>query len=190
MPNIAVVLKQEISRLAKKEARGIVVGLRKDVVRLKRDAADLKRRIAQLERQNKILLASESKRQAEAPEPPPDSTSSARITSKGIRSLRKKLKLSQAKMAALIGATAQSVYIWERKDGALRLRDRTRKAVIALRAIGAKEAKTRLDEIAEEEKATRQKKTTRKKAAKKRGSKKKVAKKKVARKKTAGKKRR
>ena len=45
MPNVAQLLKEEISRLAKKEIRAGIAGIRSDSIRLKKSNADLKRRI-------------------------------------------------------------------------------------------------------------------------------------------------
>jgi hypothetical protein len=36
--------------------------------------------------------------------------------------------------------------LWERKDGELRLRDKTKAALLSIRGLGAREARTRLEE--------------------------------------------
>ena len=50
MPNIARVLKEEISRISRKEAKAAVAPIRKPSVRLRKDVADLKRRLALMEK--------------------------------------------------------------------------------------------------------------------------------------------
>jgi len=157
MPNMAKVIKEEIIRLAKKEAVGAVAAVKQDTVKLKKVAADLKRRVAQLERENRRLVAAESKRQKEAPTVAPEETQKARVTAKGIRSLRKRLRLSGADFAKLAGVTTQSVYNWESRDGALQLRDTTRAAVLQARGMGARDAKQRLEDMDTEAKATKAK---------------------------------
>jgi len=63
-----------------------------------------------------------------------------------IRALRKKLRLSQADFGKLLGATPHAVYVWEKKIGALNLRDKTKAAILPVRGLGAREAKEKLEE--------------------------------------------
>ena len=145
MPNIAKVLKEEIARIARKEVKVAVIKVHKPTVRLKKTVAALKRRLASLERGNKLLEAGMAKLQTAQPaavaaEPAPR----ARITSKGTKSLRRKLRLSQAEFARLIGVSDQTIYNWESKQGALKVREKTRAALLAVRGLGAREAQTRL----------------------------------------------
>ncbi|MFC1451796.1 helix-turn-helix domain-containing protein [Verrucomicrobiota bacterium] len=154
MPNIAKVLKDEITRLAKREAKAAIAQVRRDNIALKKTAADLKRRTAQLERANRLLVAAENKRRKEMPEVAPEEARAVRLTSKGIRSLRSRFGFSQAAFAKLLGTTPQSVYMWEKKGGALNLRDNMRASVLSVRGIGAKEASERLRVIEEENKKT------------------------------------
>jgi len=53
-------------------------------------------------------------------------------------------------LAKLLGVTGQTVYLWEQKDGRLQLRSNAKAALFALRGIGRREAKARLNEMAEE----------------------------------------
>lgn len=57
MPNIAKILKDEISRIARKEAKQAVAPFRKPTAGARRTFADLKRRMAALEKVNKQLCA-------------------------------------------------------------------------------------------------------------------------------------
>ncbi len=162
MPSLTQLMNQEILRLARKEARQLLAGIKKDSVRLKKTVADLKRRVAQLERDNKRLVADQTSRKAKEMSEAPTSAPKARVSAKGIRSLRKKLGLSQGKFAMLIGTTGVTVYNWEKAEGALNLRERTRAAVVAIRGIGSKEAKAMLAKM-----DVPKKKAPKKKAAKK-----------------------
>jgi hypothetical protein len=56
------------------------------------------------------------------------------------------LRLSQLDFAKLLGTTAHSVYLWEKKEGALKLRDKTKQALLSIRGLRAGEARTKLDE--------------------------------------------
>jgi DNA-binding transcriptional regulator YiaG len=111
--------------------------------------ADLKRRVLLLEKGNKGLVAAMKSYQAEQPEKPREEEKKVRFTSKGIRSLRKRLRLSQVEFGKLVGTTAHSVFLWEKKEGGLKLRDKTREALLSIRELGAREAKEKLVEIGE-----------------------------------------
>ena len=147
MPNIAQVLKEEIRRLAKKEAKALTTNLNKDVVKLKKSNVAMRRLLAKLKKDNDLLLNAEKRRQQNAPVIAPE-TSKARLTAKGIRAMRKKLGLNHLEFAKLLGVSDPMVYIWEKKEGALRLRDNTRATILALRGIGAREARRRLEMVA------------------------------------------
>ena len=145
MPNVMSVLKAEITRLAKKEAKAAVDPVRKPSIGARKTLADLKQRVAALEKQVKGLNAVLAK--VPQPEPVAPVTDKARITAKGMRSLRKKLRLTREQFAKLMGVTSHGVYLWEHKNGPLRVRETTRKAILAIRDLGAKEAKQKLAEI-------------------------------------------
>jgi DNA-binding transcriptional regulator YiaG len=148
MPNIGKVLKDEISRIARRESKAAVTPVRKPVYDLRLGVADLKRRLAVLEKANRDLqsrLATIEAAQPAAPEPEPDGR--AWISGQGIKSLRKRLGVSQADLATLVGVSEQAVYMWEQKSGMLNLRKETKPAVMAVRKIGATEAKKRLAEL-------------------------------------------
>jgi DNA-binding transcriptional regulator YiaG len=147
MSNVVKVLKAEIMRISRKEAKGATQGIGKTTTWLRKIVAALKKRVVLLEKENKRLVATMRKYQVESPQKPDEETSKARLTSKGIRSLRRKLRLSQLDFGELLGTTAHSVYLWERKEGALRLRDKTREALLSIRGLSAREAGTKLDEV-------------------------------------------
>jgi DNA-binding transcriptional regulator YiaG len=146
MSNVAKVLKDEISRISRKETKSAVGPIGKSHRGLKKIVADLKRRVVLLEKENKRLVTAMKKHRAEPPQILSEETKKPRLTSKGIRSLRSKLRLTQSDFAKLLGTTAHSVYLWERKEGALKLRGKTRAALLSIRSLGAREAKTRLAE--------------------------------------------
>ena len=144
MSNIAKVLKAEIARISRKEAKGATQGIAKSNTWLRRIVADLKKRVVLLEKENKRLVATMKKHQVESPQKPEEEGKRARLTSKSIRSLRSKLGLSQASFAKLVGVTTHAVYLWENKEGALSLRDKTKAALLSIRGLGAREAKEKL----------------------------------------------
>ena len=147
MPNIAQSLKDEMSRLARKEVKAATLVLKKDNAELKRTAAALKRRVDALERENKRIAKVTGETKLPGAAIKDEEVESLRITAKGVRSMRKRMRLSQAQLALLLGVSTQSVANWEGKEGKLQLRSLTKKALISLRGVGAREAQRRLEEL-------------------------------------------
>jgi DNA-binding transcriptional regulator YiaG len=139
MPNLAALMKDEISRLSRKAIRKEVLPLRKAAASYRREIAALKRSVAALERRARSL--------AKVAVPRDAASSSAdgtpiRFVSKGLVSLRKRLGLSAADLARLLGVSMQSIYNWEHKKASPRKEQVA--AIAALRSIGKKEAQERL----------------------------------------------
>lgn len=147
MPNIARILKDEISRIARREASAAVGPVRKPTRTLRRTAADLKRKIAELEHEVRALQKRVAGLAPGRPAAAREGGSKARITAKGMRSLRRRLRLTGQDFARLLGVTGQVVYGWGKASGPLRVRERTRAAILTVRGIGAREARRRLDEM-------------------------------------------
>lgn len=144
MPNIGTVLKEEISRLARKEIRREAAGVKKNSAQHRRDIAALKRRVTDLSRKVALL---ERKTMGEPPAPAAGAGDArVRFTAKGLRSQRKRLDLSAADYGKLVGVTAQSIYNWERE--AAQPRKAQIVALAALRSVGKREAQARLRQLA------------------------------------------
>jgi DNA-binding transcriptional regulator YiaG len=143
MPNIAVVLKEEIIRLARKEIRRQTNVLRKASAQYRKDIAEMKRRVSDLQRKvaplEKQMLKNVPPQAAE-----PDGEH-VRFTAKGLRSQRKRLGLSAADCAMLVGVTDQTVYNWEHETGRPRKEQLPR--IASLRRMGKREAHTRLEQL-------------------------------------------
>ena len=77
----------------------------------------------------------------------------ARITAKTVKALRRKLKLSVTQFAKLVGVTPKWIYMWERKQGPLRMRSATREAILGVRALGVREAAQRITELKQKRKS-------------------------------------
>ena len=127
MPNIMSALKSEISRLARKEAkqvvapvkkasanyRGLIAGLRKQIDALQGEVATLRRAAPKAEK----VLASKTEPQGRF-----------WITGKGVRAMRKKTGLTQAKFSKLVGVSVPTIVNWEKVEGKVDIR---RKATMA-----------------------------------------------------------
>ena len=143
MPNLATVLKEEITHLARKEFRAQGEGLKKASVQYRRDIAALKREVVVL--QKKVALL-ESKVLAGVPKPKKaEAGEKLRFTAKGLRSQRKKQGLTAGDYSLLVGVTQQSIYNWER--GVARPRKVQLEKIAGLRGIGKKELKARLAQL-------------------------------------------
>lgn len=147
MANIARLLKDEITRLARKELRSQVEGLRQASAQYRRDIAALKRQVAALERRVAALQDTVLRAQPARAESP--GATRARFSAKGLRAQRQRLGLSAADFGRLVGVSAQSVYNWEQE--ATRPRQGQLAAIAALRGIGKREARARLERLGAEE---------------------------------------
>jgi DNA-binding transcriptional regulator YiaG len=109
MTNIASVLKDEITRLARKEMRGNTESLKKTVATYRSEIAALKRRVEALEREAKKTAKVVSKVMPE----PLEGNTSHRFSAKGFATHRQRLGLSAADYGRLLGVSGLSVYKWE-----------------------------------------------------------------------------
>ena len=107
MPNVGKLLKDEISRLSKREARQLIQGLAKAVIKHRHEIAALKRRISSLE----ALAKRRPKQEKEAG--PSAQGRKIRFSAGGLRTMRHRLGLSAAELGKLIEVSEQSVYLWE-----------------------------------------------------------------------------
>ena len=142
MPNIGSVLKEEIVRLSRRESRSQFDPTRKATIRHRREIAALKRGIVQLERQVALLSR---KVLAAAVTPADTGGKSARFSAKRLRAHRDRLGLSADDFGKLLGVSAQSIYNWEQEKA--RPRAELLAKVAALRGIGKRDAKSRLERL-------------------------------------------
>ena len=146
MANVASVLKQEISRVARKEIRRETGFLKKSSAAYRSEIAALKRRVVELERQfRRVGRGGQSSPPAAANEDL--NFPGTRFSAKSMAAQRKRLGLSAAECGLLIGASAQSIYNWE--EGKARPRAQHLPAIFALRNLGRRQA----NEILETRKA-------------------------------------
>ena len=141
MPNIAAVLKAEITRLARKEINAGTQVLRKANAQYRRDIAELKRQVTALSKQVAYLERQERNRIAKAP--PGAAAEGKRFSARGLRTHRRMLGLSAADYAKLVGVSAQSIYGWER--GRSKPRPRQLASLVVVRSLGKREALRRLE---------------------------------------------
>jgi DNA-binding transcriptional regulator YiaG len=144
MTTLGNVLKNEITRLARKEMRVHLEPLRKANATQRREIAELKRRIEALSR--------EAKRREKAPvaaASDEEDSPKTRFVAKGLRSLRSRLGLSASDFGRLAGASGQSIYNWETGKAVPRRAQQAR--LVELRSLGKREAQARLEALGAEQ---------------------------------------
>jgi len=147
MGKVETIIKSEIVRLAKREMRKVVTPLRRDVRALKNGASQLRKAVLGLER----FIAIQKKEWEKKPplKAAPEEVATARLSPRLIRSLRRRLGLSQRGLARLAGVSPLAVYQWE--SGTFKPKQEKKGVLIALRKLGRRDAKKLLEERKAEE---------------------------------------
>jgi DNA-binding transcriptional regulator YiaG len=143
MPNVASVLRSEITRVARKEVRSETVPLRKAVSAYRKEIAALKRRAHAVEQLLQRLAKGQSKVSAR-PEVDQD-PGKFRFSAKGLASQRQRLGLSAEHCGLLLGASSQSIYNWE--QGKARPLAKHLAAIAAVKGMSKTDATARLDSL-------------------------------------------
>jgi DNA-binding transcriptional regulator YiaG len=142
MSSLAVALKDEIRRLARKELRQQTASMAQAVTRYRREIARLKRQTQALERKVAFLEEQERRRLKE-PEADLEMNDQTRFSARSVKAQRRRSGLSAADYAQLVGVSALTVYNWE--QGKTRPRKEQQTALVALRGIGKREAQAKLE---------------------------------------------
>jgi DNA-binding transcriptional regulator YiaG len=145
LANIASMLKEEITRLARKEIRSETEGLKNASAQYRSEIAALKRRTATLEQQLSRLGKTINKN-AEV-KTDPDEETKVRFTVKGFKSLRQRLELSAVETGTLLGVSAQTIYSWEAGKSSPRKQQLVK--IATLRGMGKREVGTLLKKLAD-----------------------------------------
>jgi DNA-binding XRE family transcriptional regulator len=167
--NIATILKSEISRVARIEARAENAELKKTLVQYRTDMTELKRCVSDLEKRMTRMSTTTEKATALEKSAKPvksvkalkvakparavkvtaaddstdeDPSSKVRFSAKGLATQRKRLGLSAANMGKILGVSGGAIYLWE--DGKTRPRINQLPAIANLRKMGKKEVAAKL----------------------------------------------
>jgi len=105
-------IKSEIERLAKREVHTVSVPLKREVRLLKITVSQLRRAVLSLERFAAHQQKELSKREIRL-EVTPEDLKKSRFSPRLIRTLRKKLKITQKELAILLGVTVGATHQWE-----------------------------------------------------------------------------
>ena len=158
MANVATVLKDEITRLARKELRKAVDPIRKLLAIQRREIVALKRDRLILLREVKALAKGKGR---EVTAPAEEPAARVRFSPAGLKTLRARLGISAAAFGSLVGVSGQTIYHWENEKAQPRKAQLPR--IAALRGVGKKDVQGLLDAAA---KAKGPAKKARKKLAK------------------------
>jgi DNA-binding transcriptional regulator YiaG len=143
MGKVESVLKTEIARLSRRALRPLIS---KSAAELRR----LRQRVSAMERELKGLKAARAEDRIKAKIETVAETASgqpaptARLSPRLIRTLRRRLNLSQAELARLVGVSTVAVGLWE--SGSSRPKPQTRARIVALRSLGRREARRLLEQ--------------------------------------------
>jgi DNA-binding transcriptional regulator YiaG len=146
MPNIGTVLREEITRLSRRSTKALFMPLKKDVAGLKHIVLEQRRTIEQLGRANARLIADLNSRISKLPEVSAQDAEHVRISPRLIKAQRGRLGLSQEQFGRLLGVSAHAVFLWEHAKATPRAK--VKGSFAAVRQLGKREARQRLDAMA------------------------------------------
>jgi DNA-binding transcriptional regulator YiaG len=139
MTTLAIALKDEIRRLARKEIKAQTGRTAKAVAQYRREIARLKRQ--QREQEKKIAFLQGQQRKATA-SPTIELNGDARFSMRSAKAQRRRTGLSASDFAKLVGVSPLTIYNWE--HGKARPRREQFTALVALRGLGKREAQAKL----------------------------------------------
>jgi DNA-binding transcriptional regulator YiaG len=138
MARVEEAVRWTIMRLVRREVRGAVVPLARELRKLRSPISDLRRRVSALERS-----AARQARRAEVVQlrlaTSEEEVKAARLSPTLVNKLRRRLGLTQEQMAALVGVSGSAVAQWE--AGSSRPEGRRRAALVGLRKLGRREVR-------------------------------------------------
>ena len=141
MPDVASVLRDEISRLARKEIRQQVGPLKKINAELRRTVSALNRQVSSLQRKVDFLEQQEKRRLEPTPRNPSPKT--VRFSPRWVKADRQRLGLSAKDYGALVGVSSLTIYSWE--SGKSKPSAESLTAWAEIRGVGKREALKRLE---------------------------------------------
>jgi len=143
MPNIASILKAEISRVARKEVRAEIETLKKVSVVYRASIAELRRQVNALEKElRRVIKGTTRSAAASVSDDEAAAGTKRRFSATRLAAHRAKNGLSAANYGQLVGVSGQTIYHWE--QGKARPRAAQLESLAAVRDLGAREIAERL----------------------------------------------
>ncbi len=138
MGKLESTIKSEIERLSKREVRKVLVPVGRDARSLRGTVSEIRKIVLAVERfvaaQKKELAKQEIRLEAS-----PEELKKSRLSPRLVRTIRKRLGISQKELGILCGVTVGAVQSWE--AGKFKPKDEKRKTLVALRKLRPGEAK-------------------------------------------------
>ncbi|MBI5967332.1 MAG: helix-turn-helix domain-containing protein [Deltaproteobacteria bacterium] len=147
MGKVESTIRSEILRLAKREARGFFLPLRRELRAMKLKLSRLSKSLIFFDRLAKEKIREDESKKLKL-EASPEEVKASRFTSERIRKLRKKLGISQRELGILTGVTIGAVGLWEK--GKFRPAMDKKSILVALRKLRKRNVKKILAEKAQE----------------------------------------
>lgn len=143
--NIAVALKAEIARVARKELRTETDTLKKAMAAQRHELAAMKRRMQAMERQLKATSKQTDKVSKAVAPAEGEPGGQLRFSAARFANQRQKLGLSAADFARILGVSALSIYKWE--QGKNRPRAAQLSTIAKARALAKRDAQALLEQL-------------------------------------------
>jgi DNA-binding transcriptional regulator YiaG len=141
MTTLAIALKDEIRRLARKEIKAQTATTSRAVAQYRREIARLKRQ--QRAHDKKIaFLESQARKNLQSHSVDVEMNGDARFSARSVTAQRHRTGLSAANYAKLVGVSPLTIYNWEHHKS--RPRKEQFAALVALRGLGKREAQAKL----------------------------------------------
>jgi DNA-binding transcriptional regulator YiaG len=160
MGKLEEAMKAEIARLARKEAKTLLKDVKEQVRKLKKEVTALKkasRRREKAAKENARKLSRVYTPELLLEPQDPETVENSRLSPGLIRKLRRKLKITQANLADLVGVSVNSIVNWEK--GRTNPSEEYKAKIIALRQYGRTDVRDMLEEFETEQTDRIQKRT-------------------------------
>src|SRR5688572_12313333 len=145
MTTLAIALKDEIRRLARKEIKAQTGRTARAVAQYRREIARLKRQQRDNEKKLAFLAAQTSKSTASPKIAAESANGDSRFSARSVRAQRRRTGLSAADYAKLVGVSPLTIYNWEHNKS--RPRKEQFAALVAMRGIGKRQAIKKLESL-------------------------------------------
>lgn len=139
MGKVESIIKSEIVRLAKREVKKTILPLKGEIRSLKGIVSQLRKTLLSIQR----ISPAEFREKEVSMEVSPDEVKNARFSPRVIRSLRKRLGITQRELALLTGVTVGAIHQWE--SGKFKPAMKKREIMVTLRKMGRREVRKMIE---------------------------------------------
>lgn len=144
MPNVAQVLKSEIQRVARKEAKAVVDPIKKENIALRKKVSELQKMVNKLQSGHKQVVKKVMPKETPAEKGTENKASRIRPTGQSLVKLRNKFGMTQDQFSQLLNVGRITVARWEKQDGKLKLRQSALDSIASVQKLGKREAQAKL----------------------------------------------